>query len=57
MFVPIKSVGDILILAGDIVPFAVMKDYLDFFNYISDHCKQTYWIPGNHEIAMIGLNH
>lgn len=46
---PIKPVGDILILAGDVTLFTRIDRQKDFFNYISDHFKEAYWIPGNHE--------
>jgi predicted phosphohydrolase len=46
---PLQKQGNILLLAGDIVPFAVMDKHKGFFNYISDNFVKTYWVPGNHE--------
>lgn len=45
----LKPVGDILILAGDIVPFREITDKAWFFDYLSENFKTTYWIAGNHE--------
>ncbi len=46
---PLKVEGDLLLLAGDIVPFGAMKQSNDFFDYVSDNYHTTFWLPGNHE--------
>jgi predicted phosphohydrolase len=46
---PLKPAGDILLLAGDIVPLAGMDTETAFFDLLSQQFEQTYWVPGNHE--------
>jgi predicted phosphohydrolase len=46
---PITPTGDILILAGDIIPFGKIALAKDFIDFASDHFSAVYWLPGNHE--------
>ena len=46
---PLQVKGDVLILAGDIVPFSRMQDHDYFFDFVSQNFKFTWWLPGNHE--------
>lgn len=53
---PIIPIGDILILAGDILPFQLIEKQAEFLNYLADNFEKTYWIPGNHEYYGSDIN-
>jgi predicted phosphohydrolase len=46
---PIIPTGEILILAGDIIPFQMMAHFDWFFDLLESQFKAVYWIAGNHE--------
>jgi predicted phosphohydrolase len=46
---PLKVVGDILLLGGDIMLLAQMEQHNDFLDLVAASYKQVYWIAGNHE--------
>jgi 3',5'-cyclic AMP phosphodiesterase CpdA len=46
---PLKPVGDILVLAGDITPFSQMDKHNNLWDYVAAHWQSVYWVPGNHE--------
>ena len=45
----LRPEADILILAGDIVPFDRIERYGWFFDQLAADFKAVYWVPGNHE--------
>lgn len=47
---PILPKGDVLILAGDIMPFEYMTEsFLKYLENLGTQYESVYWIPGNHE--------
>jgi len=46
---PLDAVGDILVLAGDIVAFHDPRKGREFIDFACDHYSAVYWVPGNHE--------
>ncbi|HEY4061819.1 MAG TPA: metallophosphoesterase [Puia sp.] len=46
---PLHSVGDILVLAGDLVTFCDLTKAREFIEFVCDHYSAVYWVPGNHE--------
>jgi Icc-related predicted phosphoesterase len=52
---PLIPGGEILILAGDIMPLPLKNSFTAFFNYLSDTYEQVYWVPGNHEYYYYNL--
>ncbi len=41
--------GEVLILAGDILPFSINHRNVSFFDFVAGNFEAVYWIPGNHE--------
>lgn len=46
---PIQPSGEILLLAGDVIPFALIGKHNDFFDFVSANYESVFWVPGNHE--------
>jgi len=46
---PLQPVGEILVIAGDLVTFQDLDKASEFIDFASDHYSAVYWVPGNHE--------
>jgi hypothetical protein len=52
---PLKPEGEVLLLAGDAIPFSEIEKENDFFHFLSDRFKHTYWIPGNNPLESLSI--
>lgn len=46
---PIQPIADILIIAGDLVPFSQLPEHHQQIEEICKPFEQVFWLPGNHE--------
>ncbi|HXB95530.1 MAG TPA: metallophosphoesterase [Puia sp.] len=46
---PLTVVGDILVLAGDVITFRDIGEGKEFIDFACDPYSAVYWVPGNHE--------
>lgn len=53
---PVEAEADILVIAGDLVPFTQLNNHLPIIKRICEPFKQVYWLPGNHEYYYADLN-
>lgn len=49
--------GEVLILAGDILPLSLHKAQTTFIDFIAGHFERVYWIPGNLDIRASSFQH
>lgn len=46
---PLPVLGDVLVLAGDILLFRDLEKHGSFLDRMTDQFERVYWVPGNHE--------
>jgi predicted phosphohydrolase len=46
---PLVPSAELLVIAGDFIPFAEIGKHNDYLDLISEQFKLTLWVPGNHE--------
>ncbi|MBN8666180.1 MAG: metallophosphoesterase [Chitinophagales bacterium] len=46
---PLERAGEVLILAGDIIPLGTIEKHKTFLDRLADSFEMVYWVPGNHE--------
>lgn len=54
---PLEVLGEVLIIAGDLVPFSQLNEHLPIIQSICEPFQQVYWLPGNHEYYYYDLQY